>query len=751
LIPRANIFFGAWPTLGAPACAGSPHRSSKLRSGEIIAGFVSSTVAIPLAMAFGMFAFVSLGDEYFAYGAMAGLISAVVAGVASVVLGDRSTRIYAPRITTTFFLGLLLHSLLHRDPADAVPDVSATLLVFFAIVLLGGLLQALFGLLRLGTLIKFAPQPVMAGFQNMAAVLLFLVQLGNVLGFGHNVGFTRVLSEIDAAKSLSALVAVVTFLAMWHARRIAAKIPPLLVGLGCGTLAYYALIALGLGDRLGPVIGQLTASAAMRTVLVDFSPLAMAGPLERSASVILLGALALAIIASIDALLCAKLTSLPGEISTGDDRLLVRLGVANAISAGFGGITSGINIGPSLVNRAFGAKSFVSVLVNAAVLLVAATALFPLLAWLPRVVLSATIMVVAIQHIEPWTKQLAMRLFAPGTPQRGLIALDLGVSLFVSVLSITINVVLAVFIGIALAVLLFVVRMSRSNIRRLYRCDTVRSRRYRDPGELEVLHREGASVLVIELQGALFFGSAERLAQIVDRETARGTRALLLELRRITEIDSTGARILGEIDAALHIRGIRMALVLSGRTETAARLADIFQGERFFPDIDRAIEWAEDDLLRSAGTPPSQALPVERLPLFSDLSAEQIARLRHWLEPVTFPRGHVIFRSGDPGSALYLVTRGRASVHIRHDDGDIRLVTFAAGAVFGELALLDRGPRSATITADEDIAGFGLSETSFAELCRRHPDIAIKLLQALGRELSVRIRHANMTIQQLET
>ena len=113
--------------------------------------------------------------------------------------------------------------------------------------------------------------------------------------------------------------------------------------------------------------------------------------------------------------------------------------------------------------------------------------------------------------------------------------------------------------------------------------------------------------------------------------------------------------------------------------------------------------------------------------------------------------GEVIFRSGDPGSALYLVTRGRASVHIRHDDGDIRLVTFAAGAVFGELALLDRGPRSATVTAEEDMQGFGLSEASFAVLCREQPNIAIKLLQALGRELSVRIRYANLTIQQLET
>ena len=203
--------------------------------GDVIAGLVSSTVAISLAMAFGMFAFVTLGDEYFAYGAMAGLMSAFIAGVVCVVLGDRSTRVYAPRITTTFFLGLLLYSLLHRDTAGGgEPSVPATLLVFFAIILIGGVFQALFGVMRLGSLIKFAPHPVMAGFQNMAAVLLFLVQLGNVLGFDHNVRFTRVFGALDETRPLSLVVAVLTFAAMWNARRITTRLPPMLVGLGCG-------------------------------------------------------------------------------------------------------------------------------------------------------------------------------------------------------------------------------------------------------------------------------------------------------------------------------------------------------------------------------------------------------------------------------------------------------------------------------------------------------------------------------------
>jgi MFS superfamily sulfate permease-like transporter len=583
----------------------------------------------------------------------------------------------------------------------------------------------------------------------MASVLLFLVQLGNALGFDHNVRFTRVFSALGETRPLSLFVSVLTFAAMWNANRLTTKVPPLLVGLGCGVVAYCGLTLMGLGNQLGPVIGPLTASAAMRTVLVDFSGLAMTDPLEHSLPVIVSGALALALIASIDALLCARLAGRPGELSAGDDRLLVRLGLANAISAGFGGITNGINIGPSLTNRAFGGRSSLSVIVNAAAVLLAATLLFPVLAYIPRAVLSATIMVIAIQHIEPWTWKLAGRLLAPGTPQRGAIALDLGISLFVSLMSIAINVVLAVFIGILLAVFLFVLRMSRSNIRKSYRCDVVRSRRFRSRTEFEILHREGGSVLAIELQGALFFGTADQLAQFVDAETA-GTKAVLLELRRVTEIDSTGARILGDIDTALRARNIKLAIVLSSRTETAARLTDVFQQDRFFPDIDRAIEWAEDDLLREVGATGATELSLGEVPLLRDFSSDHIDHLRNWLEPVAWPAGHVVFRSGDVGSTLYLVTRGHASVHIVHGEGDIRLVTFAPGAVIGELALLDRGPRSATVTVEEDLSGFALSAAAFDGLCQQRPEIGIKLLAALGHELSVRIRYANLTIQQLE-
>src|SRR5204862_4622874 len=138
--------------------------------------------------------------------------------------------------------------------------------------------------------------------------------------------------------------------------------------------------------------------------------------------------------------------------------------------------------------------------------------------------------------------------------------------------------------------------------------------------------------------------------------------------------------------------------------------------DRLFPDIDRAIEWAEDDLLRQTAPTPASEWPLERLPLVGDFTADQIEHLRNWLEPAAWLAGEVVFRSGDPGSSLYLVTQGRASVRIRHDGGVISLVTFAPGAGFGELALLDHGPRSAPIQADDDLKALRLAEASFAVL-----------------------------------
>ena len=315
---------------------------------------------------------------------------------------------------------------------------------------------------------------------------------------------------------------------------------------------------------------------------------------------------------------------------------------------------------------------------------------------------------------------------------------------------------LAVFVGIAIAVLLFVVSMSRSIIRRSYRCGAVRSRRSRTADERDLLGQRGDAILVMELQGALFFGTSEKLASDIDAALAQETSFIVLDLRRINEIDSTGALALLEIDALLAGRQKTLFLVVAGQSLPFERLKDFgvleaIPPERIFSDVDRAIERAEDALLRDQIAAANGELPLTQVGLLMNFSEFQIAAIAPRLVRVEHEKGSVIFREGEPGIDLLMITKGTASAHLRLPNGEqIRLATFGPGTIFGELALLDEGLRSASVVADESLICYSLTKADFAALAAEAPPVAIKLLASLGRELSGRLRVANRTIHQLE-
>jgi sulfate permease, SulP family len=621
---------------------------------------------------------------------------------------------------------------------------------------LGGVFEALFGLIRLGSLIKFAPQPVMAGFQNTAAILLFLVQLGNVCGFDNSVPFTQLLHHVAAIKPLNVLIAAITFLVTWHARKLPGRVPPVITGIAVGTGLYYLLQSVGLGAHLGPVIGSEPLPAIGLTTLPYFSDLAHVDDMRAIVPTIVAGALALAVVASMDALLCAKLVTPLSERTADGDKLLQRLGAGNVVAACFGGITSGLNIGPSVANRSFGGRTPVAVFFHAATILVVCTVLFPIAALMPRVTLSAVIMVVAIQHLDVWSLRLVRGLATGSASIRRNALLDLSVILLVATISITLDIVLAVFIGIAIAVVLFVVSMSRSVVRRSYRCGATRSRRFRTANDFALLAQRGETILVMELQGALFFGTGEKLVQEIDHALTQETTFVILNLRRVNEMDSTGARALLEISAMLAARQKTLSLVLGSESLPMIRLRDFqildsIPPSRVFADSDRAIEQAENELLSDRANFDGAELPLSEVGVLMNFSEFQIATIAPRLVREEKAKGSVVFREGDPGRNLLMITKGTASAYLRLPSGGrIRLATFGPGTIFGELALLDEGLRSATVITDDDLICYSLSKDDFAALANESPAVAIKLLASLGRELSGRLRAANRTIHELE-
>jgi SulP family sulfate permease len=137
--------------------------------------------------------------------------------------------------------------------------------------------------------------------------------------------------------------------------------------------------------------------------------------------------------------------------------------------------------------------------------------------------------------------------------------------------------------------------------------------------------------------------------------------------------------------------------------------------------------------------------------LFAGFGQSELDAIEPLLRRAHYEKGSVIFREGDPGDELLIVTNGTASAYLQLPQMNVRLASFAPGTMFGELALLDQGPRSATVIADEELICYALSKANFAVLAAKVPDVAIRLVAAIGRELSGRLRGANRTIHQLET
>ncbi|HEV8440806.1 MAG TPA: SulP family inorganic anion transporter [Methylomirabilota bacterium] len=731
--------------------------------GDIAGGVTSAILTIPVSMGYGILSFQSLGDRYVSYAILAGLYSAIIVPIVAVLLGANTTMMYAPRSVVSFLLGsVVLHTLVRsRTGIVDVRDVGRTLTLALLVVFLAGLFQALFGAFRLGSLVQYIPSPVMAGFQNAAAILMFLAQLDTLLGFRQHVPPFEIAAHLSEVRPLTLLVGLVTALAMWQGGRLIRTVPPVITGLAAGIGAHYLIKSLGQGAGLGSVIGAMPSAVPSPQYLLGFVSVVSDHELWRLLPALTTGALSLAIIASLDGLLCAKtVEGVTGQKPRGNQELL-RLGVGNMVAACFGGISSGVNLGSSFANHRAGGRTPASVMVTGLVILIALLLLSPVLAFIPRAVIAGMLLVVALQLFDRWSIRVVRQMLTGEFVYWKSMTLDLAVVVLVAAVAIVVNLVVAVGIGVGVAILSFLFRMSKSVVRRAYRGDTVRSRRTREPRQMEILAARGGQILVLELEGPIFFGTAEDLSSRVDAALREGVAYVVLDLKRVNEIDSTGARILLQVHQKVAQRGGQL---LVSHLRQSRRLAHFLQDmgvtalltpQRLFPDTDRALEWAEDRViageLRDAGG--GEELPLQRVHALAGLTPAEQAALSEMLVRRSYAKGEVVFREGDPGRELFIITKGMASAKIRlgDDGGEHRLATFSAGTVFGEVALLDEQPRSATVEADEELVCHVLSVAAFETLARQDHATAIKLLTNLSRELSSRLRRANQTISELES
>jgi len=517
--------------------------------GDISGGISAAVIALPLALAFGVSAFAPIGTpEAMAMGAAAGLYGAIFTGIFASLFGGTASQITGPTgpmtvVITEFIATAMKHPAIQQqsDPLSMILTLTAV------VVLLGGLVQILMGLLRCGTLIKFIPYPVIAGFMNGIAVIIFLGQIAPILGMKMFFDADGIFSPIRLHEGVGSFpilgIGVATIAVILIAPKITRKVPASLMGLIVGTGVYLLL-----GKTVLPefarfegnpfIIGAIPTGFPIPLNFLAVSIGDILKILMQYPTTFLAPALALGILGAIDSLL----TSLVADVSTKtkhhSNRELFGQGVGNAVSAMFGGMPGAGATVRTVVNINNGGRTRLSGIIHGALLLFILVALGRVARWIPMCVLAGVLMVTAVSMLDTYSLSLIRKKTA---------FKDLLVVGVVTIITVVFDLMIAVGIGLMIAALLFIRELIAMKVyRKKFRCDRIHSKRIRTEVESEVLKEHGNEILVYELSGNLFFGTADKLSDDVEAEM-KDTRMIIFDLKRVDTIDITGAELIKRI------------------------------------------------------------------------------------------------------------------------------------------------------------------------------------------------------------
>ncbi len=735
--------------------------------GDISGGISAAVIALPLALAFGVSAFAPVGTpEAMAMGAAAGLYGAIFTGIFAALFGGTASQITGPTgpmtVVITEFIATAINYPVVQAQSDPLPMV---LTLTAVLVLMGGTVQIIMGILRCGTLIKFIPYPVIAGFMNGIAVIIFLGQIAPMLGMKTFFAADGVFSPIRLHEGIGSIpilaIGIVTIVVILVAPKITRKVPASLIGLILGTGLYLLL-----GKTIVPefarfngnpfIIGAIPTGFPMPLHYLSIPIGEVLKTILQYPAAFVAPAVALGILGSIDSLL----TSLVADVSTKtkhqSNRELFGQGVGNAVAAVFGGMPGAGATVRTVVNINNGGRTRLSGIIHGGLLLFILVVLGPAAGWIPMCVLSAVLMVTAVSMLDTYSLSLIRKRTA---------LKDLLVVGVVTIITVVFDLMIAVGIGFMISALLFLRELIAAKVyRKKFRCDTIHSKRIRTEMEMQVLREHGNEILVYELSGNLFFGTADKLSNDVEAEMG-SARVIVFDLKRVETIDITGAELIKRIcdDVKANGKTFMLSRLFSGtrrREKLSLYLRDLgviesIGEENIFPDLDRALEAAENHLIRKyfpKTAEPHRPMNFSEFALLKDLKPEELDRVKRVMQKKHFKSGEVIFNEGDPGDCMYLIESGCVSIlGSSGSEIDTRFTCLGPGLYFGEMALLERSVRSARAVADEDCDVYVLSMQNLGELMKEDVSIGTRILYAVGRGLSQRVRLLSAEISALES
>jgi glutaminase len=287
--------------------------------------------------------------------------------------------------------------------------------------------------------------------------------------------------------------------------------------------------------------------------------------------------------------------------------------------------------------------------------------------------------------------------------------------------------------------------LARYVIRNRYDASAVGSKRLRRAIETKALAEHGRRVAVYELQGDLTLFSVERVVREL-LELPPDNDYLIVDFGRVLGADGAALE-LWRAFVASACKRFREIIVTGMGSRAALKSAltpsGSYPGFAYMDETDAALEHCEDCILGEVfpSTKTSETVRLEEFDVCEGLDEAKLAVLLEVLQPRHYRDGDLIVKRGDPASGVFFLTRGQVSIFLDLPGGGARrLSTCTPGMLFGEMAILERRPRSASVRADGNVECYELPLESFDRLTATEPELKVKLLQNFAQRLSIRLR-----------
>ncbi|KCZ85421.1 low affinity sulfate transporter [Hyphomonas adhaerens MHS-3] len=488
----------------------SPFFDFSNMKGDLFGGLTAGIVALPLALAFG---------EASGAGPIAGLWGAIFVGFFAALFGGTGSQVSGPTgPMVVVFAGL--YAALGGSPT-----------LVFAAVVLAGVIQIGFGVLKFGQYVKLVPYPVISGFMSGIGVIIIALQLSRLFGHEPEGGgtipaFTAVPGAVMDPNLIAVGIAAMTlFIVFTWPKKFAAFVPGPLAALVIGTLV--SLFIPG-----APVLGDIP-TGLPEFVLPSFN--------TGTALIVLEAAFILAVLGSIDSLLTSLVADNMTRTRHHSDKELIGQGIGNTIAGMFGAIPGAGATMRTVINVRSGGRTRISGMTHAFVLLAIVLSLGPLASQIPHAVLAGILVKVGFDTID---MSYIKRAHKGPRWDLALMVLVLGLTVFVDLIT-------AVAVGVVLAALAFIKKLADDQIASVQHEAPPQS----SEEEVTLLSRCGGRVMLFDFGGPLSFGAAADLGHHVRSRAGGKVEIIVLDFARVPFIDVSAVRAVETIIEDAHDAG----------------------------------------------------------------------------------------------------------------------------------------------------------------------------------------------------